>query len=329
MEISVIIPTYNRQEDLTDALNSILNQSIIPGEVIIVDDSDNREIFHKMNEKRAEFLQKKSDLIYLRNWTKQKSITAARNIGMSAAKGEIILFLDDDVILNKDYINKILEVFLQFPEAVGVQGFITNFPLLSRPKYLNALAKIFYLGFVEKDRCRVLYSTNLTYPSKLTAIRPCQWLSGANQSYKRESVKMLQFDEKLVKYAFKEDFDFSFRVGKNYLSGLYITPYATLTHKISASSRMPNKTRTYMEYSHNFYLFFKNMDPDPYSTFQFLWSIFGYLVISFPLAIFLDLKGPVKEHRIQWLYNIKGALFCMSNLKNFKKGDLSPLYQIL
>jgi glycosyltransferase involved in cell wall biosynthesis len=329
MKVSVIIPTYNRKEDLIEVLNSILCQSVLPLEVIIVDDSDNDQIFQAIIKIKPEFLQKNTDLVYLKNSNGQKSITIARNIGMNAAIGDIILFLDDDVILDQEYTKKILDVFNKFPEAVGVQGFITNFPLLFRSKYLNSLARIFLLGFIEKDQCRVLASTNLTYPSELTAIRPCEWLSGANHAYKKESIKMFNFDEKLLKYAFKEDFDFSYRVGKKYGKVLYISPYAMLTHKISSSSRMPDKIRTYMEYSHNFYLFFKNMDPDLIRTFQFFWSIFGYLVVSLPFAVFSDLNKNTKEQCIQWLYNFKGIIFSLNHIRDFKKGDLSSLHQIL
>ncbi|MEM1585977.1 MAG: glycosyltransferase family A protein, partial [Candidatus Bathyarchaeia archaeon] len=51
------------------------------------------------------------------------SSATARNIGARVAKGDIVLFLDSDVILLEDYIENILEVFENHPHVLGVQGF--------------------------------------------------------------------------------------------------------------------------------------------------------------------------------------------------------------
>jgi glycosyltransferase involved in cell wall biosynthesis len=105
MQVSVIIPTYNRQKDLKTCLNSILIQTKLPKEVIIVDDSDNDKIENLITEENGIFENKNIDLRYIRN-KRGKSLTIARNVGIDNSTGDVVLFLDDDVILDKDYIKE-------------------------------------------------------------------------------------------------------------------------------------------------------------------------------------------------------------------------------
>lgn len=85
--ITVIIPTYNRAPLLSEAVESVLNQRFKDFELIIVDDgsTDNTE--------RA--LARYRDAVILLQ-QKNRGVSAARNLGIKAAKGEWIAFLDSD-----------------------------------------------------------------------------------------------------------------------------------------------------------------------------------------------------------------------------------------
>jgi GT2 family glycosyltransferase len=128
LELSVIIPTYGRENDLEDCLNSILLQAILPKEILIVDDTPDDSIERLCKRKKNQFQNEKIDLFYIRNY-KERSSAMARNIGIGHAKGNIALFLDSDVILDEDYTRKMLEVYRDYPDAVGVQGYITNYEI--------------------------------------------------------------------------------------------------------------------------------------------------------------------------------------------------------
>jgi len=327
MDVSIIIPTFNRRDELNETLDSILEQTIPPIEIIIVDDSDNDEILSLTNERKSDFSQKKINLIFIKNW-KKKSSAIARNIGIDEAQGNVILFLDDDVSLDKNYIKNILKLYLDNPEAIGVQGFITNFLIISRSRYINALARMFYLGYVSKNECKVLASTNLTYPSEVTRIIECQWLSGANQSYRRDQIDGFRFDENFLKYSFKEDFDFSYRVYKKYPHSIFLTPDARLIHRVSDTARMQDKLLTYMEYTHSLYLFFKNFEYNIKNIIIFSWSWLGYLIIAAPGVVMIDLVfNGSKKSLIQHIYMIEAILFCLKNIKQIEKGNLTALHQ--
>ena len=87
MNISVIIPTWNRVDRLANALQSVFAQSRPPAEVIVVDDGstdDTRRLVH------SQF--RDARYIYQQN----KGVSSARNTGIQAASGDWIALLDSD-----------------------------------------------------------------------------------------------------------------------------------------------------------------------------------------------------------------------------------------
>jgi len=100
MQTSIIIPTYNRPNDLQTVLNSIIIQTVPPKEVIIVDDSSNEGVKSVCTEMSDRLQEKNIDLLYIRN-NRERSSAIARNIGIEHCTGNIAMFLDDDVILEK------------------------------------------------------------------------------------------------------------------------------------------------------------------------------------------------------------------------------------
>ncbi|MFC2044508.1 glycosyltransferase family 2 protein [Chloroflexota bacterium] len=88
--ISIVIPTYNRVEELRKAIESTLGQSYCDFEIIVVDNgpsTDNtRQVVESFKDERVRYIV-----------TDLKGCIFARNIGAEVAKGEILLTLDDDI----------------------------------------------------------------------------------------------------------------------------------------------------------------------------------------------------------------------------------------
>ena len=91
-DISVIIPTYNSENTIERAINSVLNQTIMPIEIIIVDDSSthikNKEVLLSIKNKYQNI-----KLIFLNI---NSGPATARNAAWNIAKGKYIAFLDSD-----------------------------------------------------------------------------------------------------------------------------------------------------------------------------------------------------------------------------------------
>lgn len=105
MDISIIVPVYNKCKYVDDCIRSILTQdTTLDVELIIVDDCSTdpsmNHITNLLNSSENKF----SHNVLLHN--KRKGVSTARNTGVNAAKGEYILFVDaDDILSNKDALN--------------------------------------------------------------------------------------------------------------------------------------------------------------------------------------------------------------------------------
>ena len=98
--ISIIVPAYNRADEIEEFLSSFEKQSVKNFEVIIVDDgsTDNlKEVIEKY--------QKKLQINYY--FQQNRGPGSARNLGMSKANGDIFVFIDSDCTVPKNYIENL------------------------------------------------------------------------------------------------------------------------------------------------------------------------------------------------------------------------------
>ena len=93
--VSVIIPTYNREEYVVKAIDSVLGQKFDDYEFIVVDDGS--------TDNTKEIVNKYGDMIrYI--YQHNSGVSAARNTGIKLAKGEWVAFLDSDDEWRPDYL---------------------------------------------------------------------------------------------------------------------------------------------------------------------------------------------------------------------------------
>lgn len=319
MQVSIVIPTYNRMKDVDECLDSIFAQMTSPTEIIIVDDTDNDEIENLIEERKNEFKENNIILRYIRN-ERERSLTIAENIGIENATEDIILFLDSDVILDENYIKKILEVYKEKRDAFGVQGLIQN--LKKEKNFIIRLREIynrlFYIQLDEKNKFRLLPSLGVSFPSFVDEVINCEWLSGANNSYRREILEEFEFDENLKKYSDGEDIDMSYRIFKKYPHSLFMTPYAKLIHKGSPAGRTPKKELVYMEKIYFLYLFYKNIDQTLKNKLIYLWSGTGRVIFSIVCLILKPSKSKLTEIK----YVLGAPFYCMRHIREIKEGNL-------
>jgi len=314
MKVSVIIPTYEGAKTLKYCLNSILYQTVKPLEVIIVDDSVTDDVRQLVYEVKDKFKEEGIELVYLnRRNKKYRSAARARNEGAKVARGDILLFVDDDVILNKRYLESVLEVFRTKSKALGVQGLITNFPEPSPLK--RAFCKVFRLGTSEPDR-----SGWLIYPYPLTKVIRCCWLSGSNMAVRREVFKFLKFDENLLFYSYGEDILFSWTLSS--LGGrLYATPKAKvfLINRSVRESLNP-KARELILTAYRAYLWIRIKRSGLRSLVELTWSLLGWL-----------LAGLIESFRKRGVFpwRLRATMLVLKELKELTNLRLDALNGII
>jgi len=100
-KLSVIIPVYNEEKVIVDCLESLGNQTYENFEIIIVDDGSTDKTLQITRNIKKLVPQVK---VFRQ---KHKGAGAARNLGASRAKGEILVFVDADMTFDKDFLKKL------------------------------------------------------------------------------------------------------------------------------------------------------------------------------------------------------------------------------
>jgi glycosyltransferase involved in cell wall biosynthesis len=112
MSVSIIIPTFNGGSRIGNCIQALLRQTVgQEAEILVVDDGSTDDT--------ADLVARYSGVRLLRQ--KNAGPAAARNRGALEAKGEIILFTDDDCVPTSDWLSEMTKPF-QDPDVVGVKG---------------------------------------------------------------------------------------------------------------------------------------------------------------------------------------------------------------
>jgi len=150
--VSVIIPTRNRAYILRSAIQSILRQTYKDLEIIIVDDNSTDS-----TSKVVENIAKDNHNIkYIRNDI-HRGLPASRNIGLSYAKGNLIFFSEDDLILMPNTIEILVKTYSTLSKKYKVGAVAPRLILVSSTKYyfpLHECAKVIgYFNMLTGDHC--------------------------------------------------------------------------------------------------------------------------------------------------------------------------------
>ena len=104
VDLSLVLCTYGRTEDVDNFLKSISTQTLKPSEIIIIDQNENDILSDLINKWRQQL-----NLIHKR--VGFKGASKSRNFGATEAKSSLIAFPDDDCLYPPSTIEKIVELF--------------------------------------------------------------------------------------------------------------------------------------------------------------------------------------------------------------------------
>lgn len=192
-------------------LRSLLAQPTRPLEVIVVDQSMPGYVLEPFTQ-----------LVHLHD-PQIRGLTAARNRGAELARGDVIFFVDDDVVFETDCVREIAHAFAARPELVGAQCTIHN-PWDDVPTSLYDVSTwIFEHGFFNSR------------PQRRRSETVPRLIDGLASAYRRELVRRERFDEELPGYGLAEDWDFTKRATRH--GALTIVPAARVRHLHSPKNR--------------------------------------------------------------------------------------------
>lgn len=119
--VSVIVPCYNQAQYLSESLNSVINQTYLNWECIVINDGspDNTE------EVVTLFSEKDNRIKYV--YQENSGVATARNTGINKSGGVFILPLDADDKIREDYLEKAMQYFVDYPEIKLVYSKVQGF----------------------------------------------------------------------------------------------------------------------------------------------------------------------------------------------------------
>lgn len=135
IEISLIVATYNRAEQLLTTLNSVAMQKCTPQrwECIIVDNNSADDTRARVER----FISDHPTLNFRYHFEPQQGLSHARNAGINIAQGDIIAFVDDDERIADGFFNAYLELFAEKGDAMAAGGrVIAEYPS-GRPTWMS------------------------------------------------------------------------------------------------------------------------------------------------------------------------------------------------
>ncbi len=132
--ISIVIPTYNRRDQLARLLKSLLASTYKNIEILVIDDASTDGTSDSVKNKFG----RNPKIKVIRNKTNLFA-AGARNVGLGKSKGEFIFFVDDDNVIHEKAIEEMINVFLE-DKTVGEVGPV-NYSFSNKEKILWACTR--------------------------------------------------------------------------------------------------------------------------------------------------------------------------------------------
>jgi GT2 family glycosyltransferase len=273
--LSVVILTCDRPDDLDRALDSVLAQDVLPAEIVLVDDGA-----IDPGPRRARLEAAGVRLVYHRK--DRRGISRSRNIGAAQAGGDLIMYLDDDERMEPGYIAALLDVFAEDTAqsiigAAGRRAGGSGSPAGRLDPLWGMLERFFLLG---SSRHRILPSgfANAAWDS-FTERADVEFLGGT-ATYRRRAFARHRFDEDLERfgpYAFGEDLAFSYSLRA--LGRRVAVPQAVVAHHRSPASRPPTRDMARLRLCNQYHIYRRYLRGSAARPLPFAWAVLGLVIL--------------------------------------------------
>lgn len=243
IKVSILLPTYNRATLLPNCTASVISQTYKNWELIIADDGSSDNTPDEV--KKLQGLDPR--IIYHRNKS-NLGLPQNRNISLSLASGDLIWFIEDDMILNHDCLEKLVETWNDILKKGNYLGALCP-ALVSKERdhdtrrgvldFARSLKKL----DLTKNPCIVDQKTGLIYRNfspeftNVVEIEDCH----ACSIYRKEVFDQITYDSKAyIGNYIGEESDFHFRLRKMGYK-IFFQPQARIYHNTvnSGGCRLP------------------------------------------------------------------------------------------
>ena len=273
MRLTVIIPTKNRMRDLMVALRAVAAQTRRPEEIVLVDQSDEAPDPAIRGELERAF----GGLTEIR-WMHDASIAglvAAKRVGVIHSTGDAICFLEDDVVPEPEFLERLAATLMGDAGVIGCCGIVTDAPF---GWLYAAFHAVFHRG-IFRDRRPWIFVACRHRPGPRVLV---DTISGGLSMWRREVFRRVPFDT-VNGFHMLEDVDFSTRVARCLRGRVAIVPGARLEHRFAAAGRASigqRERRKVVEY----FQFLRTRPHSPLDAACLAWVILGSGLSAFAAA---------------------------------------------
>lgn len=258
--ITVIIPTVGRST-LINCLNSILDQTRIPDQILVIDGS-RRNLVEELSKEYP-----RVDVI--KQTSQNRSVVEALNLGIANTRGDIAAFIDDDAVAQRDWLMQLVRPYEVEDRVGGVGGFpvitsseetdldvqevLTGFnEATSRIiKVAGAVYSSFFqenLPFLRLSHCGVCVVEPRGVPDTISDV---DFMIGCNMSFRMDAIRMIGgFDDGYIEHGECVEVDACVRLKETGFR-ILLNPKAIVYHSISKE----NAIRSIRGRSRNLYYF--------------------------------------------------------------------------
>jgi len=215
--ISVITPTLRRPAEVAALIGNLRKQTLLPAELIIIDGAPAHD-----NDTRHE-IEKIGDVPFQVRYLRHGGGTAIqRNVGIDAALGTLIAFIDDDIRLQPDFLERISAVFAGdgARDIGGITGYrVTDYFKAEESERWRWYRRLGLLRTYEPGRYDFEsgYPINANMQPPFTGVRHVDFMSTSCAVWRRAVVDTgLRFDPFFRDFGVLEDAHFSLRAGKRW-----------------------------------------------------------------------------------------------------------------
>jgi len=223
--VSINILTYNGQDLIEPCLNSVLKQTYKNFEVLVIDNASDDETLKRAKNFPVKTIENKKNL----------GFSAGHNIGIKQSRGGYVLCLNQDIVLDKDFLKHIVEIMEKDDKIGSVQCKLLKIRDINRPKSKT----IDHTGLVILKNRRVIARGQGERDKKQYKAEEVFGVDGAAPIYRRKALEDIKindeyFDEDF--FAYKEDVDLAWRLRLYGWKAVY-QPKAVAYHLRTAGER--------------------------------------------------------------------------------------------
>jgi GT2 family glycosyltransferase len=254
----LVVPTYDRHDEVLRLLRNLLRIPDPPAEVVVVDGHPSRELGRILRDwtgvNPAPF-----DLVYVES---PPGLTRQRNVGVDISSRDLVFFLDDDAVPLAGYFAEIRRAFAADRNQVvgGIAGCVLN--EMDRPVARRWRLR-FALRLVPRIPPMIYHPSGTHTPRGLlkpfTGLRPIDVMPGCAWTFRRDVFCLHRFSCFFQGYSQGEDLEMSLRVGKHWR--FLCCGDARILHLPAAQGRPVSYTRGRME-MRNRHFIWKRHSPD-------------------------------------------------------------------